>query len=253
VSGSTLPLLRFQGLAEVPGVRHGISTRAGGVSAGRFASLNTSYSVGDVEAHVDENLARVAGALAASFDQLAWPHQVHGDRAVVVDRHTPNRERCDILLTESRERVLLLRFADCVPVLLADRARPAVAAVHAGWRGSAARAARAAVRAMAAAFGSRPADLVAGIGPSIGRCCYEVGPEVAQRFGDRPGCVVEGVDGVRLDLWEANRRDLVEAGLAGDRIEVAGVCTRCQADRFFSHRANGGRPAGRFAAVIGLI
>jgi copper oxidase (laccase) domain-containing protein len=99
------------------------------------------------------------------------------------------------------------------------------------------------------AFGSRPQDIVAGIGPAVGPCCYTVGQDVVEAFGDRSELFSEDL---KLDLWTANRQALVEAGVPADQIEVAGICTQCQADRFFSHRANQGQPAGRFAAVIRL-
>jgi YfiH family protein len=143
----------------------------------------------------------------------------------------------------------MLRYADCTPVLLADPERRVVAAVHAGWRGSAVRAAGAAVEALLDAFGSRPQDIVAGIGPAVGPCCYTVGQDVVEAFGDRSELFSEDQ---KLDLWTANRQALIEAGVPADQIEVAGICTQCQADRFFSHRANQGQPAGRFAAVIRL-
>jgi YfiH family protein len=142
----------------------------------------------------------------------------------------------------------MLRYADCTPVLLVDPVRRCVAAVHAGWRGSAVRAAGAAVTALGETFGSRPADLLAGIGPAIGPCCYEVGQDVVDAFADRP----ELFSGGKLDLWESNRQALIEAGVVPGQIEVAGICTQCESDRFFSHRANGGQPAGRFAALIRL-
>lgn len=144
----------------------------------------------------------------------------------------------------------MLRYADCTPVLLADPRRRVVGVVHAGWRGSAVRAAGAAVERMAEAFGSQPGDIVAGIGPAIGPCCYEVGHDVVDAFGPERTSLFESG---KLDLWAANRQALVEAGVPDEQIEVAGVCTRCHADQFFSHRANGGQPAGRFAGVIRLI
>jgi len=253
VSSGRPTLFQFTNLASLPGVVHGVSERAGGVSAGRCASLNTSFTVGDDEANVEENLRRLAAAVGVSREQLFTAHQVHGNRATLVAAGSPPRPRCDILLTQSRDATLMLRFADCVPVLLADPRRGAVAATHAGWRGTAVRAAGAAVQAMQDAFGSRSADLIAGIGPAIGPCCYTVGTEVAEQFADRPVVARASADGAaRLDLWQANRLDLEAAGVPAEQIEVAGICTRCQADRFFSHRANGGQPAGRFAALIRL-
>jgi YfiH family protein len=137
-------------------------------------------------------------------------------------------------------------------VLLADPKQRAVAAVHAGWRGSAVRAAGAAVEALHERFGSRPRDIVAGIGPAIGPCCYTVGQDVVDAFADRPALLAQTDVQRRLDLWQANYQALVEAGVPAAQIEVASICTKCHADRFFSHRANGGQPAGRFAAVIRL-
>jgi YfiH family protein len=243
-----LPLFRFENLAAVPGVYHAISTRDGGVSAGRCESLNVSYSVGDARANVDENLRRLATAVGTDYERLFWPYQVHGRAVTEVTPNTPPGPKCDVLITGSAERTLLLRYADCTPVLLADPKRQAVAAVHAGWRGSAVRAAAAAVEALVERYGSRPADLLGGIGPAIGPCCYTVGRDVETAFADRPWLLRDG----KLDLWAANREALTEAGVPAEQIELAAICTQCQSDRFFSHRANGGQPAGRFAALIGL-
>jgi polyphenol oxidase len=244
----SIELFRFENLSRIPGVVHGITTRAGGVSQGRCASLNVSYSVGDAADNVDENLRRVAETLGTRREALFAAYQVHGREVSVVDPDTPGRPTCDVLVTQSPERTLMLRFADCTPVLLADLRRGAVAAVHAGWRGSAVRAAAAAVQALREVFGSDPRDIAAGIGPAIGPCCYTVGDDVREAFSDRPHLFSDG----KLDLWEANRQALVEAGVPAENIEVAGICTRCESERFFSHRANHGQPAGRFAALIGI-
>ena len=242
----SLDFFTFGNLSRIPGVVHAITTRVGGVSQGRCASLNVSYSVGDAEENVDENLRRVAIAVDASRDSLFAAYQVHGRAVTVVEPDTESRPRCDVLVTRSPEKTLMLRFADCTPVLLADPKRHAVAAVHAGWRGSAVRAAAAAVEALHQVFGSEPRDIVAGIGPAIGPCCYAVGHEVVEAFRERPHLFSDG----KLDLWAANREALLGAGVGPDNIEMAGICTRCESERFFSHRANGGQPAGRFAALI---
>ncbi len=249
-----MELLRFANLSAIPGVVHAISTRAGGVSEGRCESLNVSYSVGDSAKNVDENLRRVAEAISARRGDLFSAYQVHGREVTVVDAETESqpRPRCDVLVTSSAAKTLMLRYADCTPVLLADPKRRAVAAVHAGWRGSAVRAAGAAVEALRDQFGSQPRDIVAGIGPAIGPCCYTVGQDVVEAFADRPDLFSRTEGGQRLDLWAANQQALVEAGVPSEQIEVAGICTQCQAERFFSHRANGGQPAGRFAALIRL-
>jgi len=244
----SLDLFQFANLSSVPGLAHAITTRVGGVSSGRCESLNVSYSVGDEAENVDENVRRISEAVGTRRDDLFSAYQVHGRAVTVVDADTPPRPRCDVLITSSPRRTLMLRFADCTPVLLVDPKQRAAAAVHAGWRGSAARAAGAAVSALREVFGSRPGDILAGIGPAIGPCCYTVGPDVVEAFGDRP----ELFHDRKLDLWEANRQALIEAGLEPSSIEMARLCTRCESDRFFSHRANGGQPAGRFAALIRL-
>jgi YfiH family protein len=248
----SLDLFYFDNLSNIPGVVHAISTRAGGVSQGRCESLNVSYSVGDATENVDENLRRIAETVGARRADLYSAWQVHGRSVTVVEPQTEPRPECDVLVTRSSDKTLMLRYADCTPVLLADPKQRAVAAVHAGWRGSAVRAAGAAVEALRDQFGSRPQDIVAGIGPAIGPCCYTVGQDVVDAFADRPDLFIEDAGQRRLDLWEANRLALIEAGVLADHIEVAGICTQCNADRFFSHRANAGVPAGRFAAVIRL-
>jgi len=249
-----LDLFQFTNLSAVPGVVHGISTRAGGVSTGRCASLNVSYSVGDAREHVDENLRRIAEGIGARREELFSAYQVHGRGVTIVEPESEMepRPRCDVLVTGSAEKTLMLRYADCTPVLLADPKQRVVAAVHAGWRGSAVRAASAAVEALHDRFGSHPQDIVAGIGPAIGPCCYMVGQDVVEAFADRPGLFIRDEGGQRLDLWAANQQALVEAGVPADQIEVAAICTQCHSERFFSHRANGGQPAGRFAALIRL-
>jgi YfiH family protein len=244
----TLDVFQFQNLLHVPRVVHAVTTRHGGVSQGRCESLNTSYSVGDSDANVNENLRRATESVGAQRDDLFTAYQVHGRAVTRVERDTPPRPKCDVLITGSPDKTLMLRYADCTPVLLADTRRNVIGMVHAGWRGSAVRAAGAAVEALGEAFGSNPRDLVAGIGPAIGPCCYEIGDDVVTAFADRPWLFANR----RLDLWEANRQALVEAGVPGEQIEVARVCTQCESERFFSHRANHGQPAGRFAALIRL-
>jgi polyphenol oxidase len=247
-------LFTFDNLSQVSGVVHGISTRSGGISQGRCESLNVSYSVGDPPENVDENIRRVSAAVGSRPEDLFSAYQVHGRDVSIVEPGTGRepRPRCDVLVTNSAGRTLMLRYADCAPVLLVDPKRRVVGVVHAGWRGSAVRAAGAAVEALRDAFGSRPQDIVAGIGPAIGPCCYVVGQDVVEAFADQGELFSTGPDGLKLDLWEANRQALIEAGVLPEHIELAGVCTQCESERFFSHRANDRQPAGRFAALIRL-
>jgi len=259
VDRADVPYLTFPTLSDAPGLIHGVFTRAGGVSAPPYASLNVSYMVGDDRAGVQENRARIARALGGAPERLFSTRQVHGADSCAIDAATTaraiEREPFDILLSGTPGQLLLLKFADCVPLLVWDARRRWVAVAHAGWRGTALNAAAATVGALAAA-GSVPGDLSAGIGPAIGGCCYEVGADVAGavaavvpdparvQLQPRPGST-------HLDLAEANRQQLIAAGVPAERVAVAGRCTACEVNTFFSHRALGA-PAGRFAVVAGV-
>jgi YfiH family protein len=225
-----------------------VSSRLGGVSAPPFGSLNLGRVPGDDPRAVGENRARLASALGLAPGPCLAPRQVHGDRVVAVQGGSPHPGEADGLATTSPGLALVILVADCVPVFVADPRLRAAALVHAGWRGTAAGIARRAVETLAEAFGSEPSDLWAAVGPSIGPCCYEVDGPVMARFD--PEVLQPGRPGhAHLDLWEANRRQLVAAGLRGDRIAVAALCTACHTDRLFSHRAERGR-TGRLAAVL---
>jgi YfiH family protein len=246
----------FESLEEFPELIHGITTRHGGVSVGPYRSLNVSKGRGDNSEAVEENLRRVAGALGLERHDLVSPNQ----------RHTANVRRVgsvdrgqiqvgfDALITDEARVPLLLRYADCVPVLIYDPVHRAVALVHSGWRGTALGTPRAAVEAMVEEFGSRPAEMVAAIGPSIGPCCYEVGSDVVgairSAFSQADSLLPSRAGARRhLDLWSANRRWLSECGVR--RIEVSGICTACHTEDFYSHRAENGQ-TGHFAAVMSL-
>ena len=238
-------------------VAHGIFTRHGGVSPEPYASLNLSVSTGDERANVRRNVALVFDALGRDPASKADLWQVHSATVVVADDPNGPRDhlgRADALITDRPDVSLLLRFADCLPILLYDPRRPAVGVVHAGWRGSMKKIAAAAVMAMAERSGSRPADVIAGIGPGVGPCHSAVGPEVVEQTraafnGAADGLLLARNGGYHLDLWAANRVALEQAGV--DQIEVAELCTVCHSDDFFSHRATGGL-TGRFGGLIGL-
>lgn len=242
----------FPGLGGQPGLLHAVASRHGGVSRPPFDTLNLSLSVGDDEVAVRENRRRLAAALDLDDRAIATARQVHGVDVWHVLDPAEAPPKADVLLTNVPGIALSQRFADCVPILLWDPRHRAVASAHAGWRGTASGLAAAAVRAMRERFSSEPSTLYAAIGPSIGPCCYEVGPEVAGAFAAQPDCARAATsDRAMLNLWELNRRALQAAGVADEHIEVARVCTRCRGDLFFSHRAMG-YPAGRFGTVIGV-
>lgn len=235
---------------------HAVTTRHGGVSTGQWASLNLTKGTGDDPAAVEENLRRVCAALGLRREDLVSPNQRHTANVRRVGRADRGQifAGYDVLITDEPAVPLLLRYADCTPVLIYDPAHRALAVVHSGWRGTVQAAGRVAVEALAAEFGSRPADMVAAIGPGIGPCCYEVGDEVADAvraaFTRADGLLPNPNGGRRhFDLWAANRRWLQEAGVG--RIEVAETCTACRTDEFYSHRRERGR-TGHFGAVMML-
>ncbi len=238
-------------------VAQAVFGRHGGVSPTPYATLNMSISTGDTRENVRDNRMRAFHLLGRQPASVADLWQVHSADVIVAD--TPNgphdyKGQADALITDRPEVTLFLRFADCVPILLYDPCRPAVAVVHAGWRGTLKKAAAAALQALSAHYGTRPRDVVAGIGPSVGPCHYAVGPEVVEAtrlaFPDAAEALLSRVNGGHhLDLWAATAHTLKAAGV--EQIEAAALCTVCHADEFFSHRATGGK-TGRFGALIGL-
>ncbi len=236
-------IVRAALLARFP---HGFTTRSGGTSPAPWDALNLGGAVGDAPERVAENWRRLEAETGLRFARV---RQVHGARVVRADAPCAPAEEADAVVSLRPGVAACVSVADCVPVLLADPESGAVAAVHAGWRGTLARAAAEGVRALRREAGAPPERLLAAVGPSIGPCCYEVSPELAKRFRDELGPVVRGDGHVRLDLWAANRRVLEEAGLRADRIEVLGRCTACEPGLFFSHRRDAGR-TGRQVAFI---
>lgn len=239
-------------------VDHAVFTRQGGGSLGSFAGLNVGHTVGDNPLHVEANHRAIYAALGTRVERVVTARQVHGDRVHCVSAEDGGRviPDTDALMSTIPGMMLMLRFADCVPVFLAASHPPVVALVHAGWQGTLKRIAAKTAQMMCTQYGCRAEDLVAGLGPSIGPCCFEVGPEVLEplraTYGDRANefLSTSGPEGrAHLDLWRLNAAQLQDLGV--QQIEVAGVCTCCHRDEFYSHRAEHGR-TGRFAALIGL-
>jgi YfiH family protein len=204
-----------------------------------------------------QSWADLAAAVGVKRADLVRLRQVHG--AVVFESSIRTRPsasyedwpEADVAISNDPSVALTVRAADCVPLLLADRATGAVAAVHAGWRGTAAGAAMAAVAALSQAFGTRPEDLVAAVGPSIGPCCYTVGEELVAKCSAHPEASqwFRGESRLILDLWRATRDQLLRAGLEPEHIHVSELCTASHAELFHSYRRDG-KSTGRLAAVI---
>ena len=213
------------------------------------------FTTRQLELTAAEDWDRLARAIGAS--EVATLTQVHGRGVVVARKGTPGRPEGDVLIGADPDVALAVRAADCVPLLIADADSGRVAAVHAGWRGTAAGAATAAVEALAREFGSKPASLVAAIGPSIGACCYEVGSELVDAFAaaryeryliDRWFTAPRG-RGLRLDVAGANRDQLILAGVLEQNIYLSGLCTAMHPDLLTSYRVEKEK-AGRIAGVI---
>ncbi|HEX3372977.1 MAG TPA: peptidoglycan editing factor PgeF [Edaphobacter sp.] len=272
-----LEVLKVEGWNQYDWLLHGFSTRDGGVSQVYGGStLNLGWTKEDDPASVAENRRRFLAAVCGHHpgSVLVGAKQIHSNMVKAVKKEegalegrlqTPDGKavlEADGLITDVPGVLLGVGTADCVPVLVADVAKRVVAAFHAGWRGTASRIVEHGVAKMQEDYGSRAADLVATVGPSIGPCCYTVGEEVGSEFGaqfdySRELFTRSNETGqTRLDLWEANRHQLLDAGLAEVSIVTLGECTACArsrtgASRYFSHRVERGN-AGRMLNVIGV-
>ncbi|RTZ96248.1 MAG: peptidoglycan editing factor PgeF [Deltaproteobacteria bacterium] len=237
---------RFDHLGHCDRLCHGVFTRQGGVSAPPFDSLNVADGLGDAPAHVRENRQRILRATGGT--DLMWMRQVHGTRVHIAEKGAATGTPvADALITAIPGLLLVVQVADCQPVLLYDPRRHIAAGVHSGWKGSVANILGRTVAGMISEFGCRPADILAGIGPSLGPCCAEFRhyqTELPEAFRSYKG------PRSHFDFWAISVDQLCRAGLQKDNIEVQKVCTRCHDDRYFSYRAE--KITGRFAAVIGL-
>lgn len=277
-----LQIVESRALAKIAWLTHGFSTRVGGSSVleGKPA-LNLGFTEWDERDRVDANRGKFAQAIGASHLPLITLCQFHSDVIYLATMPCEEAPKADALITATPGLLLGVQTADCVPILLADTRRRVVSAIHAGWRGTLARIAVKALGRMAMEFGTRPRDVVAGIGPAIGRCCYEVGPEVAQAFAAQFPAAADWFDGpfeqladgeeplwlpwltmmppghvpppprVRLDLRASNRWQLIDAGVPEKQIAVSDLCTGCRTDLLFSYRREGAK-TGRLMAVIGI-
>jgi YfiH family protein len=193
---------------------------------------------------------RLAADLGVDSENVYRPRQVHGNAVIVVASGPTPDAPADIIMTRRADAAVAVQAADCVPLLFLDSAGGAVAAAHAGWRGTAANVAQSAVRAMTQHFGTRAEDLVVAVGPSIGPCCYQVGEELPGHFGPQGRRWFYRLAGAwMLNLWNANRDQLVEAGVNAENIHVAELCTAMHPDLLDSYRRDGAA-AGRMAAAI---
>lgn len=262
-----VPYLTFPGLTKTGAVRHLFSTREGGVSEGIFATMNFSYIRGDKKEAVDENYRRIAACMECNVEDMVCTDQTHTDNVYLVTAKdkgkgvTRQKDYTDVdgLITQERGIVLCCFFADCVPLYFVDSVKKAIGLSHSGWKGTVQKIGKKTVEAMQQAFGTNPKDIHAAIGPSICQDCYEVSEDVIQKFQAAfPETLWESLydktklEKYQLNLWEANRQIMIEAGIPANQIEVTDICTCCNPDILFSHRASHGQ-RGNLGAFIKLL
>lgn len=261
-----VPYFSFPILEKTGLVNQGFSTKMGGVSQGKFASMNFAFTTGDNPQHVLENYRRMAEALGVDRDRMVLAYQTHTTNVRLVTEEDAGKgilkerdyQDVDGLVTNVPGITLVTFYADCVPLYFLDPVHRAVGLSHSGWRGTVNRMGEVTVNKMREAFGTKPEDVIACIGPSICKECYEVGSEVAKEFGSAfdkrhwRELLTEKEDGkFLLDLWRANEIVMLETGIRQENIQVTDICTHCNSDHLFSHRTTGNE-RGNLAAFLGV-
>lgn len=274
IKSNTLKLNDYNGLRYITFphfdktgmIRHAFSTRFGGVSQGIYESMNFSFTNGDARENVLENYKRICSAIGVDFRNCVLSFQTHTNNVRTVTDGDKGKgilfERdyndVDALVTDIPGIVLVLQFADCVPLLFLDPKKRVIASAHAGWKGTVAKIAEKTVEAMQSGFNCEPSDILVGIAPGIMQCCFEVDQPVFEQFEGLHGinikdiCVFKGNGKYNIDLQKTNRLILENAGVRPENIIVSDLCTKCSHDIFHSHRATNGK-RGNNASFICLM
>lgn len=255
-----IPFLSYPLFERTGIVKHGFSTRLGGVSTGCWTSMNLSTTRGDDPAHVKRNCELMAEALGVRPEDFTYTHQTHTTNVAVVkeeDRGSHFSET-DGMVTDVPGICLVTFYADCVPLYFVDPVRRVIGLSHSGWRGTVGKMGKVTIESMQSEYGSRPEDILAAIGPSICQDCYEVSEDVIERFCQvfdenlYPMLFYRKENGrYQLNLWEANRQILLEAGILREHMAVTNVCTHCNPEILFSHRRTGNK-RGNLSAFLAL-
>lgn len=262
----TVPYLTYNSLSEISFINHAFSTRLGGVSTGDFTSMNMAFNRGDNPESVTENYRRICKSAGFDFDSLTASAQDHNTfvRAVTAENrgvgiYKPrDLQSVDALITNEKDVTLVTYYADCTPLFFVDTKKKAIGLAHAGWRGTVGRIGEKVVNKMTELYGTDPADIVAAIGPAISVCCYEVDKPCADNFYAlddlAPGRFVFSKDNGKymIDLLETNRQILVAAGVKNENIIVSDVCTNCNSNLLWSHRATKGK-RGTMSAFMCIV
>lgn len=270
IQKNQVTFMAFDIFTNQPGVKHGFSTKLGGVSTGVYESMNLGFGRGDSDDNVYENYKRMANALDMSMDRMCLSHQTHTTNvAIIKESHAGNgivrpNEFHDIdgMITNVKNLPLVTFYADCVPLFLYDPVKEVIGLSHSGWRGTVGKIGKITVEKMNAEFGCQPTDILCAIGPSICKDCYEVSGDVADEFkkafGEKSKSLLRksifnpaDPDKYMLDLWEACKLNFLEAGVPDTNIEVTDYCTHCNPNLFYSHRIMG-PDRGSLAAFMSL-
>ncbi len=265
VNKNGVKFITFSKLNDIPFVKHGFSTKIGGISNGIYDSLNLGFKNGDTKTNITENIKRFTNAVGLDYMNLVISDQTHGNNIKVIRSGDKGkgffRERdysnIDGLVTNIKGIPLMTMFADCVPIFMVDTVKQVIAVSHAGWKGTKLKIGKKTVHSMIHEYGSNPKDIIAVIGPSIGKCCYEVDKKVVDEFNKNFNNTSEFISAkekskYKLNLWNANKIALKEAGLIDKNIMISNLCTSCNSDLFFSYRKEKGQ-TGRMGAIIQLI
>jgi hypothetical protein len=256
--------LSFPRLGHPTLVRHALSTRLGGVSRGFHQSLNISFKVSDDSLRVDQNRRLLSQSLEMDLNQAIGLIQIHSDKVLKLEKENlPLRGgplgEADAIITNLPGVPIYILVADCLPILFYDQTHKAIGLAHAGWRGTVAQIGVKTLLAMSEAYGTTPSEVKVVLGPAIGPCCYEVGTDVKDKFAvfNYAGEILEqsGKANWKLNVPEANARQLLEAGVLEDRLIRSNLCTVNHIDLFYSHRAEAGpgQSTGRFGAFMMLV
>lgn len=259
-------IITFPELSKLDFIQHGFSTRLGGVSTEHLSTMNLSFTRGDLRENVETNFKRICHSIGIKPMDLVFSNQVHDTKIHVVTEEDrgrgirPERQltETDGLITNASGVPLVTFYADCVPLYFVDKEKKAIGLSHSGWRGTVNKMGLKTVQAMEKQFGSVPSDIIAVIGPSICKDCYEVSEDVAEAFQE--AYTTEQIQHVleekpygkyQLDLWLANQYVLLEAGIPKENITISNICTCCNSTLLFSHRASKGQ-RGNLAAFLSL-
>lgn len=261
-----VPYIQFKNLSATGIVKHGFSTRKGGVSTGIFSSMNLNFKRGDDPDAVMENYRRMAAALNMRVEDMVLSDQTHTTNVRVITEEDRGKgilkpqdySDVDGMITNVPGIVLVTSYADCVPLYFVDPVRKAIGLSHSGWKGTVGHIGQKTVWKMHEVYGTEPKDIVAAIGPSICQSCYEVSDDVAEAFrtnftADEAADILldKGNGKYQLDLWKANEIVLLEAGIQKEKLQITDICTRCNSEYLFSHRIMGNE-RGNLAAFLGI-